>query len=845
MSEPLYTLHCGDCLEVLRTLPDNSVDAVVTDPPAGIGFMTGNAGWDGNKGGRDQWINWLSEVMVEVKRVLKPGGHALVWSIARTQHWTATACENAGFEVRDVVSYLHDAGTDWSNFLESLSPEQLQGFEIALASQVDTGFDSVLSIFGCLTPDTEILTENGFIYIDQLQKEKKHRIFTYDINTDSYALETPSKWSVYENTDSVYSIKSDNTDQLVSRNHRCLIERDGALLFEFAENLENAVYVPILEILPSVLSVDIQGNGQLFKEQNVLPRMHNKINGSFQKRQTNRKANTKGRVQLHKLWGKNVKVPIIHKRSGKVVLQSKVLRTMDIDRPYNLTEIERYSVVRTRWLDRGNEKSCFGKAQRRKQSSMERWPLLRKEKRQLLEVFNKVGKMPAGIYFDGSKRRVGCGTQNIGCLKNGQAVATFGVCPPYRPQSRKQRYKQSNVVCNERGTSAIRTRKTYSTTLATVTKVEYKGKVYCPTVSTGAFVARRNGKIFITGNSGFPKGLSISLAVDSLLGKERTVVGEKKKIQSYGLESNNTLGGSPDKNGVMQITAPASDEAAQWEGWKTALKPAVENWILLRKPVEKGLTIAENVLKHGVGGLNVGACAIETTPEQNEKDIARVGYKDGAKHNTKNNPLKDANVYSGFEYESVTPLAYVENGRYPSHLILDSSDAVESIFPDTGASNARPNCDGKVYSNENNNISSWKVSNGRINIVVPDNGGSASRYFYHAKVSPTDRNEGCENLPNRHATVKSNNLCRYLCRLITPPNGVILDCFMGSGSTGKAAMQECFRFIGIEQNPEYVAIAEARILWAIQQTGLTPEKAEALNLSNPTGLTKDVPLKMF
>lgn len=494
MSEPLYTLHCGDCLEVLRTLPDNSVDAVVTDPPAGIGFMTGNSGWDGNKGGRDQWINWLAEVMVEVKRVLKPGGHALVWSIARTQHWTATACENAGFEVRDVVSYLHDAGTDWSNFLESLSPEQLQGFEIALASQVDTGFDSVLSIFG----------------------------------------------------------------------------------------------------------------------------------------------------------------------------------------------------------------------------------------------------------------------------------------------------------------------------------------------------------------SGFPKGLNISLKIDELLGKERTVVGEKKKIQSFGLESNNTLGGSPDKNGVMQITAPASDEAAQWEGWKTALKPAVENWILLRKPVEKGLTIAENVLKHGCGGLNVGASAIETTPEQNEKDIARVGYKDGATHKMKIDRTREYETIGKFNNESGTPLAYVENGRYPSHLILDSSDAVEAIFPDTGASNARPNGYGKYNPNEGQNINTFTVCDKTIqSSILTDNGGSASRYFYHAKVSLTDRNEGCENLPNRHATVKSNNLCRYLCRLITPPNGVILDCFMGSGSTGKAAMQEGFRFIGIEQNPEYVAIAEARILHAIQTVGVTPEKAEALNLSNPLGLTKDVPIKMF
>jgi site-specific DNA-methyltransferase (adenine-specific) len=98
----------GDCLDVLRALDDNSVDACVTDPPAGIGFM--NKEWDDDKGGRDQWVAWLQERMTEVLRVLKPGGYALVWTIPRTSHWTAWAVENAGFEVRDVVAHLFGTG---------------------------------------------------------------------------------------------------------------------------------------------------------------------------------------------------------------------------------------------------------------------------------------------------------------------------------------------------------------------------------------------------------------------------------------------------------------------------------------------------------------------------------------------------------------------------------------------------------------------------------------------------------------------------------------------------------------------------------------------------------------
>lgn len=103
-----WTIKLGDCLEVLRTLEANSLDSLVTDPPAGISFM-GKA-WDDDKGGRDHWIAWLTEVMRECYRVLKPGAHGVVWALPRTSHWTATALENAGFEIRDVVTHLFGTG---------------------------------------------------------------------------------------------------------------------------------------------------------------------------------------------------------------------------------------------------------------------------------------------------------------------------------------------------------------------------------------------------------------------------------------------------------------------------------------------------------------------------------------------------------------------------------------------------------------------------------------------------------------------------------------------------------------------------------------------------------------
>ncbi len=103
-----YQLHLGDSLEILKSLPSNSIDALVTDPPAGIGLL--GLDWDKDKGGRDEWIKWLSEIMTECRRVMKPGAHGFVWAIPRTSHWTGMALENAGFQVKDIVTHVFGSG---------------------------------------------------------------------------------------------------------------------------------------------------------------------------------------------------------------------------------------------------------------------------------------------------------------------------------------------------------------------------------------------------------------------------------------------------------------------------------------------------------------------------------------------------------------------------------------------------------------------------------------------------------------------------------------------------------------------------------------------------------------
>ncbi|CAB4157792.1 DNA methylase N-4/N-6 [uncultured Caudovirales phage] len=298
--------------------------------------------------------------------------------------------------------------------------------------------------------------------------------------------------------------------------------------------------------------------------------------------------------------------------------------------------------------------------------------------------------------------------------------------------------------------------------------------------------------------SGFPKSLNISKAIDRAAGAERVETGLPNGM-------NSCLGGSackcktdglkfsPTKHSAN--TLPATAEAEVWDGWGTALKPAHEPIVLARKPLVG--TVANNVLVHGVGGLNIDGCRVEYPEGEVDFDRVQRQQADGS-GNTISNAF-GASALVGTEIKT-----YKENGRFPANFIHDGSDEVLELFPSD----------------------------------KPDQ--SASRFFYCAKASKKDRNEGLDGMPsqrraslqrsdrdcelddlserfrtepaaNFHPTVKPTDLMRYLCRLVTPQNGTVLDPFTGSGSTGKAAVLEGFNFIGVEQSEEYIKIAQARI----------------------------------
>ena len=314
--------------------------------------------------------------------------------------------------------------------------------------------------------------------------------------------------------------------------------------------------------------------------------------------------------------------------------------------------------------------------------------------------------------------------------------------------------------------------------------------------------------------SGFPKSHNVGKSVNALETKDFS----HHKGSMMGKETT-------EDNKTQTTTISVTKGNSQYEGWGTALKPANEPICLARKPLSEK-TVAENVLKWGTGGINIDGCRVE-------------GKLDG-----------DPNRFSKTDGGWGTKKCITEEktqGRFPANLILDGSDEVVSKFPDSGKSTSSKGHfrKGNVVGDERTPTGAGQFRDGAwVAGSLHNDSGSASRFFYCAKASKAERNKGLEGFEkkqttgggggigdykddvnsasgkygsekapskNNHPTVKPVKLMQYLCRLITPKGGTILDPFMGSGSTGIGAKLEGFNFIGIELDPEYLKIAEARI----------------------------------
>jgi len=312
--------------------------------------------------------------------------------------------------------------------------------------------------------------------------------------------------------------------------------------------------------------------------------------------------------------------------------------------------------------------------------------------------------------------------------------------------------------------------------------------------------------------SGFPKSLDVSKAIDKAAGVEREVVGsyivggtaaqgQHKGRAAADADEGSAAGATKELN----ITAPSTEAAKKWQGWGTALKPAVEPIVLARKPLIG--TVAANVLTHGTGALNI--------------DASRIGTDGGTQRNGK----ADTKNAGGWRNLKGHGIEAINAGRWPANILLDEEAAA----------------------------------------LLDEQSGGASRFFYVAKASRSERNAGLEGLPevsaevmsereagsagliriradgsmgenpyagktanakNIHPTVKPVALMKYLIRLLTPKGGVVLDPFLGSGTTAVAAIEEGVEWIGCEREAEYVEIIKARVAAAQPGFGLTLDEGQ-------------------
>jgi hypothetical protein len=381
--------------------------------------------------------------------------------------------------------------------------------------------------------------------------------------------------------------------------------------------------------------------------------------------------------------------------------------------------------------------------------------------------------------------------------------------------------------------------------------------------------------------SGFPKSHNVSKAIDKHLGATRTeVVGQRtgtgynhQQVKNLEAGHRKFEDGLPFEKADTNEYGPATPEAAQWDGWGTALKPASEHWILARKPFPKGVSVARNVLEHGTGALNIDASRVEGGYKwraSDSKSFDNSSFKSGSFGDGPNPggrwPANTLLSHSpGCERQGTKKVQGIRQGatrvdtrqqewgfstahRGNGYADADGLETVEAWACVEGcpvaamdAQSGEHKGTGKVRAGEARVRKGFRDGHQGVSKKLgaansPDNygdSGGASRFFtvfepeydepflYCAKPSKREKNAGLEDgLTNNHPTVKSMSLMSWLIKLVTPPGGIVADFFMGSGTTGCSAVRDGFRFIGLEGDEHNVQISEARIThWDAQKEG--------------------------
>jgi len=712
-------LHLGDSANVLKSLQDNSVDAIVTDPPAGIAFM--GKKWDADKGGRLAWIEWLAEILRECRRVLKPGGHALVWALPRTSHWTATALEEAGFELRERITHIFSTGFPKNH---------------DVSKAIDKAAGAVREVVGkkSLSGNAAYIAGETNALYSSTERAHGRDLTTGKKEIDLTAPATPDAQR-YEGFGT--ALKPALEDWVLCRKPLPHCDKVVILLKEIATTIfQEEVWCQRFNVSANVVEMALMFSLQLFEKGE-----ESSAQGS---------ARTKGSE-------KTGPVPLVEKSSMPACLPSRE-GTPPI--------VQKNAAI------------------------------LREDARERRTETGEVADLPEGT--------------DTSSLEMNQVSMFWSIVFSWR-----------SILGD-----LFNLAKTCTTEMKIPLTTELRTLNFALIQATSEIITR-NKETQVNGEwlSVQHVDLLLKSALTKLLLGAETTVQESVSI----------------KHGESKETPRTSVN-----------KPAVEDYFLARKPLVG--TVAANVLEWGCGALNINGSRIplqgEESPSVQRRKRAAPGISVGA---------------SGWETPARPPSYNAPHhgeqlGRWPANLILSHS-------PDCSEDACVDGCPVRILGEQSGECKSsgggmrdWVASPPWGGKTAPNktascglgDTGTAARYFlnlrpdppffYCPKASVRDRNEGLAEFPdvlpheitgrgrgsagqmtpyagasgdsprkNTHPTVKSTKLMAYLCRLVTPPGGLILDPFLGSGSTGVAALREGFRFVGIEKEEEYFEIAKARI----------------------------------
>jgi DNA modification methylase len=873
LPEPYYadesvTLHLGDALEVLAAMEAGSVSAIITDPPYGLEFM--GKDWDapwqerdinadagfaavgmadgghrlprptftgstnpkclnckGTRRGRKDgtairavctcenprfpniratemqaFQDWCEQWATECLRILKPGGHLLAFGGTRTWHRLTCAIEDAGFEIRDSVADL-------------------------------TGIDGpgLLWMYGCLTADAEILTEYG--WRPGIEVTARDRVAQWNAATGTVSL-APVEQTFRAPWDGPLRVlRNADTDQLLTPNHRVYHQprrrrmTSGARRAWYDDRWEaaeagtlstwNSVRLPIAgqHDGPGIGGEDYAALlGWVWTE------------GGFD------------------LSGAGVRIYQSSVNAAKVAEIAALMdrlgphKRYDYQRTYDYTSGRR-EYTATTWFFSGELAARVrGDLPGKRPTYPLLWRMASAEKRAFLR---------AAMLGDGS----GYGTRSEQFYQQHEddliwfqtLLALIGRSGKVTMRSNR---RGGSVALRQRGTTELQARHLRNSV------ENYTGEVWCVRVPTGAFIARRAGRVFITGNSGFPKSLDVSKAIDKRpgvsnhrafaahLAQRRVTLGLSRADVSERIVGSRTgacwnwehhqfpeakwwpalsalLGLDPQWGAVIaeaeretigkrttgigtgggtvrviadgenrDITAPATEDAARWEGWGTALKPAWEPIVVARKPLAG--PVAASVLEHGTGALNISGCRVDPgVPVPGGGGLA-----DGA--------------------------APHDAGRWPANAVLGETAAAELDRQSGTVAASGRYAKGSRSIGPKDGAASIPLD-GLTSPQYTDTGG-ASRFFpvfrYEAKAGAAERPRLEDG--TAHPTVKPVDLMAWLVRLVTPPGGLVLDPFAGSGTTAEACIVEGFRCLLVEKDPKSAELIRERLRKDIQPT---------------------------